>query len=70
MGEKATLATQRVLLGLRAAGRSPSRLIGASLREGRQVATLAGLEALLNVSGLCSFATDQKAFDDRVRSLL
>jgi len=44
VGEKATLATQRVLLGLRAAGRSPSRLIGASMREGRQVATLAGLD--------------------------
>ena len=29
-----------------------------------------GLDALLNISGLCSFATDQKAFDDRVRSLL
>jgi len=44
VGEKATLATQRVLLGLRAAGRSPSRLIGASMREGPQVATLAGLD--------------------------
>ena len=29
-----------------------------------------GLDALLNISGLCSFATDQNAFDDRVRSLL
>jgi transaldolase len=29
-----------------------------------------GLDALMNISGLCSFATDQKAFDDRVRSLL
>ena len=29
-----------------------------------------GLDALLNISGLCSFATDQKAFDDRVRSLV
>ena len=29
-----------------------------------------GLDALLNISGLCSFAADQKAFDDRVRSLL
>ncbi len=44
MGEKATLSTQRVLVSLRAAGRSPSRLIGASMREGRQVATLAGLD--------------------------
>lgn len=44
VGEKATLATQRALLGLRAAGRSSSRLIGASMREGRQVAALAGLD--------------------------
>lgn len=29
-----------------------------------------GLDALLNISGLCSFATDQQAFDERVRSLL
>jgi transaldolase len=44
IGEKATLSTQRELLALRAAGRSPSRLIGASMREGAQVATLAGLD--------------------------
>ncbi|NLX56917.1 MAG: transaldolase [Planctomycetaceae bacterium] len=44
VGEKATLATQRALLELRAAGRSRSRLIGASMREGAQVATLAGLD--------------------------
>jgi len=30
----------------------------------------AGLDSLLNVSALCSFATDQKALDDRVRGLL
>lgn len=29
-----------------------------------------GLDALMNLSGLCSFATDQQALDDRVRSLL
>ena len=44
VGEKATLSTQRALIDLRAAGRSPSRLIGASMREGPQVATLAGLD--------------------------
>jgi len=44
VGEKATLATQRVLASLRAAGRSPSRLIGASMRAGPQVAALAGLD--------------------------
>jgi len=44
MGEKATLATQRELLALRKAGRSQTRLIGASMREGAQVGTLAGLD--------------------------
>lgn len=44
VGEKATLATQRELLSLREAGRTRSRLIGASMREGGQVATLAGLD--------------------------
>jgi transaldolase len=29
-----------------------------------------GLDALMNLSALYSFATDQKAFDDRIRSLL
>jgi transaldolase len=44
MGEKATLSTQRVLVSLRAAGRTGSRLIGASMRDGQQVAALAGLD--------------------------
>ncbi|MBI2423625.1 MAG: transaldolase [Candidatus Hydrogenedentes bacterium] len=44
VGEKATLATQRALLQLRATGRSQSHLIGASMRGGAQVATLAGLD--------------------------
>jgi transaldolase len=44
VGEKATLAAQRALLGLREAGRTRSLLIGASMREGAQVATLAGLD--------------------------
>jgi hypothetical protein len=44
MGEKATLATQRELLALREAGRSQTRLIGASMRDGAQVGTLAGLD--------------------------
>jgi transaldolase len=44
VGEKATLASQRELLALRAAGRSPSRLIGASMRDGSQVGTLAGVD--------------------------
>ena len=29
-----------------------------------------GFDALINAAGLCSFATDQKALDDRVRGLL
>lgn len=44
VGEKATLATQRELIALRQAGRSQSRLIGASMRDGRQVGALAGLD--------------------------
>ena len=44
IGEKATLATQRELIALRAAGRSESKLIGASMRHAAQVAGLAGLD--------------------------
>ncbi len=46
VGEKATLATQRMLIGLRDAGRTRSLLIGASMRDGSQVAALAGLDVL------------------------
>jgi len=45
-GEKATLATQRELIALRQAGRTHSRLIGASMRAGGQVGALAGLDVL------------------------
>lgn len=44
VGEKATLATQRELLALRGGGRTKTRLIGASMREGSQVGSLAGLD--------------------------
>ncbi len=44
VGEKATLATQRALLELRNSGRARTNLIGASMREGSQVADLAGLD--------------------------
>jgi len=44
VGEKATLATQRALQALRDDGRSETRLIGASMREGAQVGILAGLD--------------------------
>jgi transaldolase len=44
VGEKATLATQRELRALRAAGKSPTQLIGASIRTGQQIADLAGLD--------------------------
>jgi len=44
VGEKATLATQRELLALRDAGRTETRLIGASMRDGTQVGSLAGLD--------------------------
>ena len=46
VGEKATLATQREILKLREAGRTETRLIGASMREGSQVASLAGVDVL------------------------
>ena len=43
VGEKASLACQRVIFRARAAG-SPTRLIGASMRDASQVAALAGLD--------------------------
>ncbi|NVL93238.1 MAG: transaldolase family protein [Desulfobacterales bacterium] len=46
VGEKATLATQREISKLREAGRTKSLLIGASMREGSQVASLAGVDVL------------------------
>jgi transaldolase len=46
VGEKATLATQRELLALRKAGRSETRLIGASIRSGPQIGDLAGVDVL------------------------
>lgn len=44
VGEKATLATQRELLALRESVHLKTRLIGASMREGAQVGSLAGLD--------------------------
>jgi transaldolase len=44
VGEKATLATQRELLTLRREGKTRSRLIGASMRDGSQVGSLAGVD--------------------------
>jgi len=44
VGEKATLATQREILKLRDAGRTDSMLIGASMRDSSQVASLAGVD--------------------------
>lgn len=46
VGEKATLATQRELSKLRNAGRTETLLIAASLREGPQVGSLAGVDVL------------------------
>jgi transaldolase len=46
VGEKATLATQREILKLREGERTETRLIGASMREGSQVASLAGVDVL------------------------
>jgi transaldolase len=44
VGEKATLATQRVMLDLRQAGRTQTKLIAASIRSGAQIADLAGVD--------------------------
>ncbi len=44
VGEKATLATQRVVSALRDTGRTASLLIGASMRRGNQVPALAGVD--------------------------
>jgi transaldolase len=44
VGEKATLATQRVLLGLRKGDRTRTKLIAASIRSGAQIADLAGVD--------------------------
>lgn len=44
VGEKATMATQRALLDLRAKGRTSTLLIAASMRSASQVADLAGTD--------------------------
>jgi transaldolase len=44
VGEKATLATQRELLDLRASGRTKTKLIAASIRSGEQIGALAGVD--------------------------
>jgi transaldolase len=44
IGEKATLATQRHLIQLRKVDKTKSLLIGASMRDGSQVLSLAGLD--------------------------
>jgi transaldolase len=46
VGEKATLATQREISKLREAGRTKTHLIGASMREGSQIVSLAGVDVL------------------------
>jgi transaldolase len=46
VGEKATLAAQREISGLRRDGRTETLLIGASMREGSQIASLAGVDVL------------------------
>ncbi|MCZ7592356.1 MAG: transaldolase family protein [Kiritimatiellae bacterium] len=46
VGEKATLATAREIIALRKAGKSKTKLIGASIRSGDQVAAVAGVDVL------------------------
>jgi transaldolase len=44
VGEKATLATQRELIASREKGHTDTLLIGASIRDGKQIADLAGID--------------------------
>ncbi len=46
IGEKTTLQAQRNLLALRKTGKTTTHLIGASLRQGSQIATLAGIDIM------------------------
>lgn len=46
IGQRTTLASQRVVRALREAGTTPSRQIAASFREGTQVRDLAGVDVL------------------------
>ena len=46
VGERATIASQRVVRELREAGQTPARQIAASIRNGRQVADCAGVDVL------------------------
>ena len=46
VGEKTVLAAQRAVRALREDGRSPSRLIGASIRSGAQIADITGVDVL------------------------
>ncbi|UCG59765.1 MAG: transaldolase family protein [Phycisphaerales bacterium] len=54
VGEKATLATQRSLDELRRTGMAETQLIGASMREGSQVATLAGIDVYTMPPGVAA----------------
>ena len=46
VGEKVTLSTQREIMALREAGVAESRLIGASMRDAGQVASLCGIDVM------------------------
>lgn len=62
IGEKATLAAQREILALRGKRRTETLLIGASMREGAQVSSLAGVDVLTmptNVAGEYRESPDQ-----------
>ena len=61
VGEKATLACQRNLIALRDAGRSNTHLIGASMRTGAQVVTLAGLDVFTMPTGVAAGYREQPA---------
>ncbi len=69
VGERATLASQAAIRQLRERRGLPSRQIGASLRDGRQVRDLAGLDVLTMppkvASGFLELDLDPDELDDR-----
>lgn len=72
VGERATLASQAALVALREAGRCATRQIGASMRSGEQIGTLAGLDVYTMpcavAEGFLAAAPDPAELADRTRA--
>jgi transaldolase len=66
IGEKATLATQRVIRKLRKTHKLPSRLIGASFRSGQQVRDLAGIDVMTMPTKVAKEFLDLKLSNDEI----